>query len=653
MDPLSAPSSTPRETDSGRHDYRPDVDGLRAISVLLVMGFHAAPRAAPGGFIGVDVFFVISGYLISGIIFSDMSSRGKFDLADFYFRRVRRLFPALAIVLAATLLAGWFFLFPRDLVRLGRQTAAAATFIANLHFWKQSGYFAPSASDIPLLHLWSLGVEEQFYIVWPPLIMLLWRRRSWIAPSIAGIAAVSFALNLAYAQHGSFSFYFPAARAWEFMLGAALAWRPNTTLFSATRPIRNLGGVLGLALIIASAFLLSADTPYPSWRALGPTIGATLVIWSGAESWIGRRFLSATLMVGLGLISYPLYLWHWPILWLVRVFRPDAGPAINIAACGVSVVAAWATYVFVEQPVRKRFPFAPKTVVAGLVAAMAAMLLIAGVFSIDGLPGRWNDPAIRSLLTYKFDTEPYRPRRCHLEPEQGPAEFPEECFAKHGSPKPVVLVWGDSAAAAIYPGLRSTNDGTFDLAQLTASGCPPFIEGYVQQASRPNCAAINDFIFKYIEKTRPSTIVLSSWPDYDIDYGKEFAGTIARLKATGAPTIVIVGPPPLWPEPLPRIILRNYFNGLRGQIPERVILQPAAFAKMAKLDAALAAAAKAAGVLYVSAFRKLCADNGSCLATIKGEPTAWDGFHLTAESSAMIARDIFSALAATPVQSNN
>ena len=181
MDPLSAPSSTLRETDSGRHDYRPDVDGLRAISVLLVMGFHAAPRAAPGGFIGVDVFFVISGYLISGIIFSDMSSRGKFDLADFYFRRVRRLFPALAIVLAATLLAGWFFLFPRDLVRLGRQTAAAATFIANLHFWKQSGYFAPNASDIPLLHLWSLGVEEQFYIVWPPLIMLLWRRRWWIA----------------------------------------------------------------------------------------------------------------------------------------------------------------------------------------------------------------------------------------------------------------------------------------------------------------------------------------------------------------------------------------------------------------------------------------------------------------------------------------
>ncbi|HEV3043165.1 MAG TPA: acyltransferase, partial [Roseiarcus sp.] len=145
--------------------------------MLLVLGFHAFPRLVTGGFVGVDVFFVISGYLISGIIFSELATRQTFDLTDFYFRRVRRLFPALIVVLIATLLAGWLFLFPRDLIRLGRQAAAATAFVANLHFWKQSGYFSPNASDIPLLHLWSLGVEEQFYIFWPPLLMLLWRWR--------------------------------------------------------------------------------------------------------------------------------------------------------------------------------------------------------------------------------------------------------------------------------------------------------------------------------------------------------------------------------------------------------------------------------------------------------------------------------------------
>jgi peptidoglycan/LPS O-acetylase OafA/YrhL len=635
-----------KETSITHNPYRPDIDGLRALSVLLVIGFHAFPQIVPGGFIGVDVFFVISGFLISGIIFSELSARRRFDLSDFYLRRVRRLFPALIAVLLATLCAGWMFLFPRDLAHLGRQTAAAAAFVANLHFWKQSGYFSPNASEIPLLHLWSLGVEEQFYIVWPPLLMLLWRRRSWIGPAIVAIAVASFALNVAYAQHGSFSFYFPAARAWEFMLGAVLAWRPDYRDPSGetARRWREFGGLLGLVLILSAALLLREDAPYPSWRALAPTIGAALTIWSGRDSCIGRKILSAPIAVGLGLISYPLYLWHWPILWLVRVFYPGAGPGIVGTACCAAIIIAWATYVFIERPVRRRFRLAPFRVAASLSAVMALILVAAAFFSLDGLPGRWSDPAVKSLLTYKFDDAPYRLGKCHLELEQGPADFASECFGDNPSASTSAVLWGDSAATAIYPGMRALSDGSANIAELTSSGCPPFLDRSVSQAGRPNCASVNDWVFRYIERTRPEIVILSSWPDYRIDYGKEFLNTIGALKRLGVPTIVLVGPPPLWPEPLPRIILRNYFNGLVRRLPDRVSLTPAALAATSKLDLELTSAAKLSGALYVSAFQRLCTNEGACLAMVDGEPSAWDGFHLTTGSSKLVAKEILDAL---------
>ena len=635
------------ETSTAHSPYRPDIDGLRALSVLLVIGFHAFPQIVPGGFIGVDVFFVISGFLISGIIFSELSARDRFDLSDFYLRRVRRLFPALIVVLFATLCVGWLFLFPRDLVRLGRQTAAAAAFVANLHFWKQSGYFAPNASEIPLLHLWSLGVEEQFYIVWPPLLMLLWRRRSLIGLAMAAIAIASFALNVAYAQHGSFSFYFPAARAWEFMLGAALAWRPDCGRRSdeTARRWREIGGLLGLALVLSAALLLREDAPYPSWRALAPTVGAALTIWSGRDSWIGRKILSSPIAVGLGLISYPLYLWHWPILWLVRIFYPAAGPAIIGTACCVSVVAAWLTYVFVERPVRRRFRLAPGRVAAGLIVVMAAALAVAAIFTSDGFPGRWSDPAVRALLTYKFDETPYRVRKCHLAPEQGPLEFASECFGDDKSAaKPRAVLWGDSAATAIYPGLRAQNDGSLNIIELTSSECPPFIVGYIPLANRPNCGSVNEFVVRTIEETKPEAVILSSRPEYDVDYDKELVGTISRLKALGVPTVVVVGPPPFWPDALPRIILRNYFNRPDHKLPDRVPLTPASHAAALELDSTLAAAAKRSGALFVSSLRRLCTDDGECLAMVDGEPSAWDGFHLTTGSSKLVAKDIFDAL---------
>ena len=279
---------SPDQTLSGRTAvYRADIDGLRGISVLAVIAFHAFPDLVPGGFIGVDVFFVISGFLISGIIFDEMRS-DAFSLRSFYARRIRRIFPALVLVLTVTALVGWWILLPQDMLRLGKQLLSSAAFVANFYFWFQSGYFSPDAHSFPLLHLWSLGVEEQFYIVWPLVLLLLRRRPDRIFAAILVIAALSFLLNILTIDHHEANFYSPLTRAWELMLGAAVAWLvrhyPSVVTARQTEPLR----ILGLLAILSAAFMFNSQMRYPGWLALVPTIGSALLV---AKSRQGRRHL--------------------------------------------------------------------------------------------------------------------------------------------------------------------------------------------------------------------------------------------------------------------------------------------------------------------------------------------------------------------------
>jgi hypothetical protein len=350
--------------------------------------------------------------------------------------------------------------------------------------------------------------------------------------------------------------------------------------------------------------------------------------------------------VGVGLISYPLYLWHWPILWLTRLLYPDSGVTIASIACFLAIVAAWATYAFVEQPIRRQFRTSPRFVVRSLSATIASILAVGALISYDGVPERW-DSKVRALLTYKFDLSSYRVGKCHLAPEQGPSEFPSECFSDNSSAKKRAVLWGDSTATAIYPGMRALNDGSLDVAELTASGCPPFGETYQPLAIRPNCASINEFVMHYIERTRPDVVILSSAPNYGTDIPKQFLATISRLRAFGVPTVVVVGPPPIWPAAFPRLILRNYFNRAVGMIPDRLQLAPETSLAMSQLDAELAAATATSGARFVSSFERLCPDHGACTAIIAGEPALWDGMHLAKGSSGLIARDILSAISPT------
>jgi peptidoglycan/LPS O-acetylase OafA/YrhL len=380
------------------HVYRPDVDGLRAIAVLAVLAFHAFPHAAPGGFAGVDVFFVISGFLISGIIFEGLQS-GRFTFADFYWRRARRIFPALILVLAACLGLGWVVLLPHEYSQLGKHVAAGAGFVSNIVLWRESGYFDTAAELKPLLHLWSLGVEEQYYLVWPLLLFVFRRRLGQMLWMIAAIAALSFAANLWLTAHKpEAAFYLPIGRFWELLAGSLLAY------FACFRRLssgyRELKACAGLALIFASMVLLNAQRAFPGWWALLPVLGTVLLVWAGPSAWINRNVLSRPALVWLGLISYPLYLWHWPLLAYARIVHGGEPPAtLRLGLCALSVLLAWLTYVLVEKRIRFATLASVRRISVPALAASMAALGVAGVLAVQSrlLPHSASLPLVREI----------------------------------------------------------------------------------------------------------------------------------------------------------------------------------------------------------------------------------------------------------------
>lgn len=356
--------------------YRPDIDGLRAVAVLSVVAFHAFPSWMKGGFIGVDVFFVISGYLISTIIFENLD-KSTFVFTEFYARRIKRIFPALLLVLIASFAFGWFVLLADEYKQLGKHLAAGAGFVSNFVLWSEAGYFDNSAETKPLLHLWSLGIEEQFYIVWPFVLWLAYKRKFNLLTITILVASVSFYLNLKGVKKDAVAtFYSPQTRFWELLAGSILAWfvlykrdafancalkfdgwfaKPNSqeTIDADRNTLSNVISFVG-SLLLAYGFLrINKDVGFPGKWAVIPVLGAVLIILAGPKAWINRKVLSNKIAVWFGLISFPLYLWHWPILSFVRIVESEApGRNIRIAAVALSIALSWLTYKLVERPLR-------------------------------------------------------------------------------------------------------------------------------------------------------------------------------------------------------------------------------------------------------------------------------------------------------------
>lgn len=381
--------------------YRPDIDGLRALAVLTVVSFHAFPDLIRGGFIGVDIFFVISGFLISTIIYESLDG-SCFSLLEFYARRILRIYPALILVLFSCLAFGWLALTSGEYKQLGKHVAGGAAFVSNLVLWSESGYFDNSADKKPLLHLWSLGVEEQFYIVWPILLIFSHRKRLNLFAISLIIATISFYLNVKQVKTDfSADFYSPQTRFWELMSGSILAWIKlhktpavdrittkldkllNKHIFSSEREnncetLANIVSVFSFIILMYGFFRINKDIGFPGKWAVIPVLGATLIVSSGPNAFINRTILSNRISVWFGLISFPLYLWHWPILSFARIVEGETpSSSIQMSAVALSVVLAWLTYKFIEHPLRFGRHKRAK------VTALAILMVIIGYFGYN------------------------------------------------------------------------------------------------------------------------------------------------------------------------------------------------------------------------------------------------------------------------------
>lgn len=649
-------------------EYRADIDGLRALAVLSVVGFHASPEIFTGGFVGVDVFFVISGFLISTIIFNSLSA-ASFDFYGFYGRRIRRLFPALVVVLSASVIFGWFALLPSDYRELGKQVAGGAGFVANIVFWNEAGYFDEAAQYKPLLHLWSLGVEEQFYILWPVLLWFAWRRRVSLFVLTIAVATASFYFNVEEMSDLATAYYSPVTRFWELLLGCVLAYlsvrkerlrrrlrKPRyhpwlrhyaerLSNVRARERLAALQSVMGLLLILAIVFGFKAGEKYSPWFALAPTLGAALLISAGPHGILNRTVLSNRVAVWFGLISFPLYLWHWPLLAFAHILEPAQSfgftpPHISgtLAASlvSLSIVLAWLTYEVVEKPVRNR---ARRGVVTPTLCL--TMLVVGGiglfVFIAGGFPLRYPDRAWMNKVGAQIFPDEWREHECFLEPADN---FANNCVQK-GAGR-LFFLWGDSQSASLYPGLKWLQQKSdIGVAQYGSAGCAPLMD--FVKPDLPRCEGLNRYIMGRIEALRPDVVLLDAyWLLEKIglyDLGK-IENTVAALRVLGIKRIILFGPAPKWNAPLPRLIWARYhaFRDYSVEVPERMaaVFDP----DIAELDEKMEAMSKRLAIEYISIFKTLCNQAG-CLTRVDDENndlTFYDTIHLSPAGSRLLVR---------------
>ena len=631
--------------------YREDIDWLRAIAVLAVVAFHFEVPGIWGGYVGVDIFFVISGYLITGIITSEISA-GSFSFAAFYERRIRRIFPALYAMVALTALPAFAYLLTAERADLFRSVAAVVTFASNFFFWMQSGYFDHAAVEKPLLHTWSLAVEEQFYLAFPLLLWGLFRMSRWRAAPAAALfvlALASFGVNiwLVTTYRSTTAFYLSPARAWEFLIGALLALPVLPALPNRTARVIARGAAA--VLFAVAIFGLRKESPYPGLNALLPCVGAALFILSGESGLTPERASFSPLrMLGFfGKISYSLYLWHWPIFTFGRFAKisltlDGLDKALLFAATVAISILSWK---FIEQPLR-RAGDARIRPMAFRLAGVTSVLLIAGSL-IGALGSRMRaeaDPVTARLDYYgegKYQ-DLYNFGTC-FDPAGG--TFDKACLLLSPG-KSNVLLWGDSLAAHYIAGLKAAADpGTIRFLQATQPACMPTLNagdhGY------PLCVGFARQMEEFFQDHHPNVVIISAdWLEYsrrgfDVVI-EDLKKSISLVQSTGA-RVFVLGPAVQFKGPLPEMLLRAHLLGTSVQ-PKDVLL-PDIFEFDRKMKAALP---DNEGFSYLSVLDALC-QQGQCPLTVgDGIPLTVDHAHYTAEGSLFAGATLLPELGLTP-----
>lgn len=465
----------------------------------------------PGGFVGVDIFFVISGFLITSIICRNLE-QDRFSFLDFYARRAKRIFPALMIVLVAAWVCGWLVLLTDEYEQLGKHIAAGAGFISNFALWQESGYFDKAAEYKPLLHLWSLGIEEQFYLLWPPLLVWAWKRKANLLNIACSIVAVSFVLNVMLVSlwQSSDWFYLPPTRFWELLLGGALAYvhlfrrKKLDDLLKRCALRADIQAALGLLLFVVAVAGLNKEKLFPGWWALLPTLSALLLISAGEDAWINRRLLSSRPLVFIGLISYPLYLWHWPLLSYANIVESGTPSfTIILGALALAFLLAWLTYRIVERPFRLMSNHAALVLIPSL-AAVACLGLASFAHRFHARSEAYGlDKIVRAAGEWDF------PGRLK------PARMPPGYYYEQGGASPKVLFVGDSNMEQYYPRIDKlltehpdSTKGVFFLTHATCAPIPNVKE--VASSHRSQCDSLVDRASSLAQDPDVDTVVIAA-----------------------------------------------------------------------------------------------------------------------------------------------
>ncbi|PYE35727.1 peptidoglycan/LPS O-acetylase OafA/YrhL [Rhizobium sp. PP-F2F-G38] len=641
--------------------YRREIDGLRATAVTAVVLHHAGVPFLPGGFLGVDIFFVISGYLITAIIVRELES-GTFSLTAFYDRRVRRILPALLVMLTATIPFAWIWMIPIDFKAYAQSLLSSLFSYSNIHFATKDGYFAPDMDRAPLLHTWSLAVEEQFYLLFPIFVVFLTRtRRNVLVPAIVGIFTLSFLLCLVGARSfPTINFYFLTSRAWELLGGALFSFVAS----SRSRRVNEVASLVGLALILVSFLLPTVQQAWPSALTLAPVLGAGLLLVFGVQGTFTARVMSLRPLVGLGLVSYSFYLWHQPFFAFARI-RSAAEPplAVMLGLALAALVVSVVTWRFIEQPFRKHSgPFRIGWKPFRMFIAAAGILIVtvsaAGQIT-KGLPWRMPSQVIAMLRESEWNTA------CLFDEKSDLPIFPlTECLHNPGHSE-AYAIWGDSISSSLSGVLASELDSRgVTLQQFTHGFCAP-LPGVSVPSVEPSahCSAFNSSALEQILASPDiKTVVLAaSWmkffgyPGYEIDgtidplrdedkraVTQRLKDTIATIEASGRLVVLV------YPHPQPDTSLMDMVvqQMLRGVIQPEVIIPYANFIRRSALSRSVLEAAASRKTLKVFPEDIFCnvSSGGGCALVSDGLPYLADIRHFTTTGAKRVVGAIIDQL---------
>lgn len=624
--------------------YRPEIDGLRAIAVISVVIFHADFKIKfdnyeynflSGGYLGVDIFYVISGYLITHLILDSINNK-TFSFLDFYERRTRRLLPALFAVIISSIVAGYFLMLPPQFEDLSNSALSSLFFLSNFYFYFSENYFADASALKPLLHTWSLSIEEQFYLLFPPFLYLFYLK----SKKFNLVLLILILISLVFSQFGSLyfkelNFYNIISRIWELAFGSLIAFYHVNNKSEQKYYTSNTLLLFSMILIFVPFFIFNKSTLHPSIFTIFTVLGTGIIIFFKNGQGVIKNFLSSKPLVGIGLISYSLYLWHYPVLAFKRVKSPTLSEFDKFEAIILSLFLSILSFFLIEKPFRNKKILKRKNFFIFISIFFLLIFIISSYISkSEGLPKRYSKEII-SLVDLNYDYKKiYQAGTCHIENKITiKKNFFKNCKINISQNKKNLFIWGDSLAAHLYPGIKYKYEQNYNIWQRTADICKPFIYQNNKKDSLKGCGLINKSILEEILKIKPESVFLSGfWNRSDFN---EINKITTTLKKNNINRIYLVGPSPRWHDPLPKILVKKY--RLSRKIPE--YLPDKNHKDNYFLDDEFSTFAKKNGLIYVSPMKILCKKNYTCLTKIDNQADSivnWDENHFTEKASIFI-----------------